>query len=139
MSALSDYKEGTPLPEIRKNITREHINLYAKASRDFNPIHLDEEFARATPAGGIIAHGMLVLAYISEMMTAAFGKGWLTGGKLNVRFRSPARPGDVITVSGHVRRVEKEEGRMLVTCEVLCRNQNDEPVITGDAIVAVQL
>jgi len=138
MAALSDYKEGTPLPEIRKNITQEHINLYAKASRDFNPIHLDAEFARTTPAGGTIAHGMLVLAYISEMMTAAFGESWLTGGKLNVRFRAPARPGDTITASGQVRRVELGEGLRVVTCEVLCRNQNDEPVITGDATVAVR-
>jgi 3-hydroxybutyryl-CoA dehydratase len=138
MSALSDYKEGTPLPEIRKDITQEHINLYAKASRDFNPIHLDAEFARTTPAGGTIAHGMLVLAYISEMMTAAFSESWLTGGKLNVRFRAPARPGDTITASGQVRRVEPGEGLRVVTCEVLCRNQNDEPVITGEATVAVR-
>ncbi len=137
MSASTGYQEGAALPEIRKEIVREHINLYAQASRDFNPIHLDEEFARGTPAGGIIAHGMLVLAYVSQMMTEAFGRSWLTGGKLNVRFRAPARPGDIITTSGRVKSIHNSEGQILVDCEVLSRNQNDEPVITGEATVAV--
>ena len=95
------------------------------------------EYARQTPLGGTVAHGMLVLAYISQIMTAAFGHDWLAGGKLNVRFRAPARPGDVITVSGTIRRIEKTDGLQTVDCDVLCSNQNDEPVITGDAKIKV--
>jgi 3-hydroxybutyryl-CoA dehydratase len=75
---LSDLKTGLNLPGMQKAITQEDINLYAQASRDFNPIHINEEFARNSPAGGTIAHGMLVLAYVSQMMTVAFGKSWLT-------------------------------------------------------------
>lgn len=135
---LSNLKEGMSLPEIKRSITREKINLYAQASKDFNPIHIDEDFARNTPLGGTIAHGMLILAYVSQMMTAAFGKSWLIGGKLNVRFRTPARPGDTITVSGQIRRIEKSENENLVTCGVLCQNQNGESVITGEASVRVR-
>jgi acyl dehydratase len=81
-------------PEVRqltKEVTQPQIDAYAAASGDHNPIHVDEAFARATPLGGTIAHGMLVLAFISEMMTAAFGRAWLDSGRLDVRFRAPAR------------------------------------------------
>ena len=135
---LSELNEGVSLPEMKKSITQENINLYAEASRDFNPIHIDEDFAKKTPLGGTIAHGMLILAYVSQMMTAAFGQSWLVGGKLNVRFRNPARPGDTITVSGKIYKVEKSKGQTLVSCDVLCRNQNDESIITGEANLGVK-
>ncbi len=133
-----NLREGMKLPELKKSVTQQNINLYAQASRDFNPIHIDENFARNTPLGGTIAHGMLILAYVSELMTAAFGQSWLASGKLNVRLRSPARPGDTITVGGKIRRIQRSEGENLVTCDVLCQNQNGEPVITGETSVRVR-
>jgi acyl dehydratase len=123
---------------MEKLITQEEINLYAKASRDFNPIHIDPEFARKTPAGGTIAHGMLVLAYVSQMMTGAFGTNWLTGGRFNVRFKAPARPGDTVSIQGKIEKMQKEIDRTVVNCSVLCVNQNSETVITGEAIVRMQ-
>ena len=137
MPAPFELKEGASLPGLKKDIVQENINLYAKASGDFNPIHIDADYARKTPLGGTVAHGMLILAYVSQMMTNAFGRDWLSGGRLNVRFRAPARPGDVITVSGSIRHIEKDDGRQMIDCDVLCSNQNDEPVITGDAKVKV--
>ena len=138
MIDLSEIQEGMNLPEIKKVVRQENINRYAEASKDFNPIHIDADYARQTPLGGTVAHGMLILAYLSQMMTAAFGESWVTGGKLNVRFKAPARPGDTITASGKIRRVEKSGDRNLVNCEVLCKNQNEETVITGEAIVRVK-
>ena len=136
--SLSELNEGMSLPEIKRSVIQENINLYAEASQDFNPIHIDEEFAKKTPLGGTIAHGMLILAYVSQMMTAAFGRSWIIGGKLNVRFRNPARPGDTITVSGKILKVERKEGQTLINCDVLCRNQNGESVITGEANLGVK-
>jgi len=132
---VSELRDGMSLPAVQHIITQEKINLYAEASGDLNPIHIDEEFASKTAAGGTIAHGMLILAYVSEMMTAAFGESWLRSGKLNVRFRAPARPGDTVTVSGKVGRVEAVNGGKLVTCEVLCANQKAEVIINGEARV----
>ncbi len=63
-----------PVAPVEKRLSQEQIGLYADAARDHNPIHVDEAFARSTPFGGTIAHGMLVLASISEMMTSAFGE-----------------------------------------------------------------
>jgi len=135
MSTPVEFKEGASLPTLKKNISQDNINLYAKASGDFNPIHIDADYARKTPLGGTVAHGMLILACVSQMMTNAFGRDWLSGGKLNVRFRAPARPGDVITVSGTIRRMEKGDGFQMIDCDILCRNQHNESVITGDAKV----
>ncbi len=120
---------GTELAPVVKEITQEKINRYALASGDGNPLHTDPEFAVKTMFGGTIAHGMLILAYLSEMMTAAFGRAWLSGGRLKVRFKAPARPGDTVSAVGRV--VRAEGGRTV--CEVECRNQRDEVLVSGEA------
>ena len=128
-------REGASLPSIVRHITQKDINLYAEGSGDFNPIHIDESFAVQTPLGGTIAHGMLMLAYVSEMMTNTFDKDWFSAGKLSVRFKTPARPGDTITVSGKVRSIEQKEGLSCINCDVESRNQKGEVVIIGSAMV----
>jgi 3-hydroxybutyryl-CoA dehydratase len=116
-----------------KALTQEKIDRYARASGDFNPIHVDPAFAASTPFGGTIAHGMLLLAYLSEMLTAAFGRAWLAGGRLKVRFKGVARPGDTLTVRGRVERV-RDEGQG-VFAAVECVNQAGELLVVGDAEV----
>ena len=129
--------EGTVLPELVRRVTQPDINKYADASGDHNPIHIDEQFAASTPLGGTIAHGMLVLAYVSEMLSSAFGEPWDSSGRLSIRFRSPARPGDTLTVSGQVEAVAEENGIVLVTCPVSCCNQAGEVVVSGEGRVRV--
>ena len=138
LGQVSELIEGTKLPELNKTITQEDINLYAEASQDFNPIHIDEEFAKKTPLGGTVAHGMLILAYLSQMMTAAFGRSWLIGGKLDVRFKVPARPGDTITMSGEISEIETNDEQVIVNCNVVCSNQKGETVIVGETTVGVK-
>jgi 3-hydroxybutyryl-CoA dehydratase len=137
MLEIATLAPGTPLPAMVKEVRQADINLYAEASGDHNPIHIDEEFARGTEFGGTIAHGMLVMAYISELMTIAFGQSWLEGGSLDIRFRVPARPGDRVRVSGEVTAVSREDTFSVVKCRVDCRNERDEIIINGDAAVRV--
>ncbi len=132
---LSDIRQGDSLPQVVKHITQKDINQYAEASGDFNPIHVDEAFAAQTPLGGTIAHGMLILAYMSEMMTEAFDKNWLEGGKLSVRFKAPTRPQDTITTSGKIDSIEYKEGVPYVNCLLESCNQKGETVISGGAVV----
>jgi 3-hydroxybutyryl-CoA dehydratase len=134
----SELKTGQALPEMHIKVTQANIDLYARASGDFNPIHIDPEFARQTPAGGTIAHGMLILAYVSQMMTKAFGKNWLTGGHFNVRFKTPARPGDTLTIQGSMEKIQTGTESTVVICTVLCANQNNETVISGEASVNIK-
>ena len=116
---------------VTKQLSQPMIDAYADASGDHNPIHIDVAFARATELGGTIAHGMLVLAAISEMMTSAFGRGWVESGKLDVRFRSPARPGDAITA--RARPAGEKDGRIKYSVE--CVSQNGDTLISGTAEV----
>jgi 3-hydroxybutyryl-CoA dehydratase len=132
---LSDIHQGDSLPTVVKHLSQQKINLYAEASGDYNPIHIDEAFAAKTPLGGTIAHGMLILAYASEMMTQAFGQSWLEGGKLSVRFKAAARPQDTITTSGKVDSIEDKDGIPHANCSLECRNQNGDVVISGGAVV----
>ena len=134
---MIDLSAGADLPSITKTITQQNINRYADASKDFNPIHIDPDFARKTPLGGTIAHGMLVLAYISQLMTEAFGNNWLTGGKMGVRFKSPARPGDTLTVSGKIDGIDRQDGAAVVACKVQCCNQKGEIIISENARVKI--
>jgi len=125
------YHAGDELPRMTKVLTQEKIDRYAEASGDHNPLHIDPAFAATTQFGGTIAHGMLVLACISEMMTAGFGQRWLASGRLKIRFRGAARPGDTVTASGRVARIEGDK----TSCEVECRNKLGDLFISGEAEV----
>jgi len=131
MLTREELAVGLKLPGLEREVRQPQIDRYADAARDHNPIHIDAEFARQTPLGGTIAHGMLILAYASEMLTAAFGDAYTTHGSLDARFKSPARPGDVIRVSGQLTKLEPDADDLVVTCQFSCQNQNDETVITG--------
>ena len=120
---------GSEIPAVVKELTQERIDRYARAGGDGNPLHTDPEFAVNTQFGGTIAHGMLLLAYLSEMMTAAFWQAWLSGGRLKARFRDPARPGDTVLASGRLLR--RGDGRAF--CQVECRNQRGEVLVSAEA------
>lgn len=122
-------------PEVApvvRTLTQPMLNAYADASGDHNPIHTDEAFAKTTQMGGTIAHGMLVLSFISEMMAGGFGERWLATGSLEVRFRAPSRPGD--TVTARAKPQEPKNGRLRYAVE--CLSQTDEVLISGTAEVA---
>jgi len=94
---------GTPtgsMPGVTKTISQKQLNAYAQASGDNNPLHLDAVFAANTPFGGIIAHGMLTLAFIGEMMTAKLGRSWLETGSIKARFKGAAYLGDHVEAWG---------------------------------------
>ena len=132
---LIEIQQGKVLNPVVKHVTQEKINLYAEASGDFNPIHVDESFAVKTPFGGTIAHGMLNLAYVSEMMTSAFGRSWVSGGKLRAKFKESARPGDTLTITGKINCIEQKSDVSYANCSFECRNQRGETIVAGEATV----
>ena len=129
--------EGEKLPTVERLITQALIDRYAEASGDHNPIHVDREYAASSQFGSTIAHGMMVTATISEMMTASFGTDWAERGRLKLRFRAPVLSGDTVTAFGEVKRVgERDVGREIV-CSVAVRRQTGEVAVTGEAAVVV--
>ena len=126
------------LTTVVKTITQEQLNLYAQASGDRNPLHLDANFAQTTPFGGIIAHGMLTLAFISEMMLKAYSRPWLENGSLKVRFKGAAYVGDEVEAWGEVSKSESLEQGQRITFLVGVRNRgNGQEIVSGTATVRV--
>ena len=122
---------GEKLPELVKVITQESINGYADATGDFNPIHVDEEFAADTPFGGTIAHGFYIFAFLSELMTGNFGRKWTDGGRVDVRFKRPVKPGDTITLGATLVEREFVDGNSRLVFDIVWENQLQEPVLLG--------
>ena len=137
MGAVRALRESDPLPIIEKRITQTRIEKYAEASGDFNPIHLDHDFAAASRFGGTIAHGMMIAAAISEAMTAAFGRAWPETGRLKLKFRVPVFPGDTATAYGSIKRIRERGGSKEVVCSVGVRKQDGQTAISGEARVIV--
>ena len=133
---MTDCLKPEHLPSINKTVTHSQIRLYATASGDHNPIHLDEEFASNSHLGQIVAHGMLTLAFLSEMLTVAYGRSWIESGNMKVKFRRPAFPGEQLRTWGKVESNEDQEHCRLIRCSIaLLTCENSEEVIAGTATV----
>ena len=135
MSAGAVLREGDALPTVERQIDQTRIELYAEASGDFNPIHVDREYAESTQFGSTIAHGMMVAAVVSEAMATTFGRLWAEDGRMKLRFKAPVYPGDTVTAFGEVKRVADRDGASELVCSVGVRRQTGEVAITGEATV----
>ena len=129
----SPVNASKSLPVVARTITQDQLNAYAQVSGDRNPLHLDSQFAAATQFGGIIAHGMLTLAFISEMMATEFQKSWLESGALRVRFKGAAYVGDSVETSGRVEKEETQPGGSHLRCTVGVSGQNGQELVSGTA------
>jgi acyl dehydratase len=96
---------GDEIPELRRTVTQDQISAYALAAGDPNPIHTDEELARAFGFPTTIAHGMLSLAILAECV-ARWAGGYDRVAHLGVRFSKPLLRGDTIICSGRVTAIE---------------------------------
>jgi acyl dehydratase len=108
---MAELKSGEQIPEVRITPDKYLTNRYAGASGDFNPIHIDEEFARAVGLPGRILHGLWTMAQVARAQTEAAG-GPAHLKRLSVQFRGMGVPEHEIVVSGTVR--EAADGRAIV-------------------------
>jgi acyl dehydratase len=124
-------KVGDELPPLVKPpVDRIQIARYAGASQDYNPLHVDEQFARNSGFPTALAPGMLAMGFLGELVV-----DWLRGARLrkfSARFVKIVWPGDVITCRGRVvdRRFE-EPGRYAIDIEAWAENQRGELVVRG--------
>ena len=116
-----------------KTVTETDVYLFAGISGDFNPMHMNEEFAKLTPFGTRISHGALPQCLIAPVLgTKLPGLGTIAL-EITTRFRSPTFFGDTVTASAEV--VEKIEEKRRVRLKLLWTNQRGETVATGEALV----
>ena len=128
---------GEILPGFEVDVTSDRVRAYAGAASDYNPIHLDAEFAATTPFGGTVAHGMLVLAYLTRIMTGRFGIAWLQGGTVNAKFRAPARVGTRVRADGVVRSVVEHGDVAVVECDLQASDGEGQALVTVTAQVTL--
>jgi acyl dehydratase len=108
---MAELNAGETIPELRVTPDKYLTVRYAGASGDFNPIHIDEEFARAVGLPGRILHGLWTMAQVARAETEAAG-GPEHLRRLSVQFRGMGVPEQEIVVTGTVR--EREGTRMVV-------------------------
>jgi len=115
-------------------VTAEKIDSFAELSGDYNPIHMDAEFAATTPFGRRIAHGALSASLVSAILGNDLPGPGAIFVELNMRFRRPAFIDDEITAHAEVVEINEKFGRvkMKVSCSV-----NGKVIIRGDAGVMV--
>ncbi len=132
----SSHGGDSEMAAVRRIIKQQQLAEYSAVSGDDNPLHLDAEFAAATQFGGIVAHGMLTLAFVSEMLTASLGELWLIGGSLRARFKGAAYAGDSVETWG---RSGKPGGYSPSYTIGLLNSKTGEALITGTAAVKTNL
>ena len=134
----SQRKVGDVLTGFERQITQDRVDAYAEASGDHNPIHLDAEYASTTQFGTRIAHGMLSLALVTEMLASAFPNSWHDGGKLKVRFSAPVFPGEIVTTYGEITAINEEDGQLTATCTIGCKKPDGTDAVAGRATVPLE-
>jgi len=134
--AFDALSVGDPLPPLTlAPITRTTLALFAGASGDHNPIHIDTDFARRAGMPDVFAQGMLSAAYLGRLLT-----GWVPQRclrQLNLRFVGITHLGHELTCTGHVAEKAQRDGERLVRVEIATTTQHGDRKIIGDAWVAL--
>jgi acyl dehydratase len=129
---MADLSVGAQIPEVRVTPDKYLTARYAGASGDFNPIHIDEDFARAVGLPGRILHGLWTMAQVARAQTEA------TGGpehlkRLSVQFRGMGVPEQEVIVSGTVR--ESADGH--VTIDTVAEQADNQIIRNAEAVLAL--
>jgi len=117
----------TTLKPSSKHVDFQSILNYADVTNDYNPVHVDKEFASKSPMGGVIAHGTMSVALIWQALKNSLGVQALDRVHLDIRFVRPVRIDDTVTGGGKL-----QEGSSNIF-DVWVKNQNDQDVILGTA------
>lgn len=125
---------GDELPALAKApIDRVQLSRYAGASGDFNPVHVDEVYAKSVGMPSVYAPGMLVMGMLGQLIS-----DWARGGQLrryHVRFIKMVWPGDTVVCKGRVSDRFGEGGRYFVEVELWAENQRGELVMKGNSSI----
>lgn len=119
---FEDVSPGEDLPAVDRVVTREDVKAYADASGDQNPLHQDDEAARAAGFPGIIAHGMLTLGHLTSAIVAWAGDASALA-RIRVQFRAPVFIGETIVAGGTVKALDPE--RRTATLDVWVTVERD--------------
>ena len=124
---------GYEIPEtIIGPFNQNDLVKYAKASGDFNPIHLDKEFAKTMGLDNVIAHGMLIMAHLGKSLASSNSVSFLK--HFSVQFCSITRLEEKLICKGEVSKIEKNNQKKIITLNLKVLNLSGEVKILGKMI-----
>ncbi|HEX9132669.1 MAG TPA: MaoC/PaaZ C-terminal domain-containing protein [Ktedonobacteraceae bacterium] len=131
-----DVQVGGDIPKLVKSPVS-HLQLvrYAGASGDFNPLHTDPKIGEFIGIGGIIAHGMLIMGFVGQMLSDYVGPTALR--KFDVRFKGMTRLDDVITCTGTITEKQETDGEARILGKVQATDQNGDVKVAGTFVAAL--
>jgi len=131
---LDNVTVGDKIPHLLIDpIKRSTLALYAGASGDHNPIHIDLDFAKKIGMGDVFAHGMLIMAYLGRALTNIIPQSNLKN--LNTRFCSITNIGDELICSGHVSKVGNHNSKEIIVFDLMVADKTGDIKVTGTATI----
>lgn len=131
---LDNASVGDKIPDlVIEPITRSTLALYAGASGDHNPMHIDLDFAKEAGMKDVFAHGMLIMAYLGRAVTNIVPQSNLKN--FNVRFSSITNIGDILTCSGEVTKIDKNNSKKTIVLDLIVSDEFGDIKISGEATI----
>ncbi len=131
---LDNASVGDKIPDlVIEPITRSTLALYAGASGDHNPIHIDLDFAKEAGMKDVFAHGMLIMAYLGKAVTNIVPQSNLKN--FSVRFSSITNIGDILTCSGEVKKINKNNSKKTIVLDLMVSDEFGDIKISGMATI----
>ena len=136
-SEIAKLHVGDMLEPMTHNpISRTTLALFAGASGDHNPIHIDIDFAKSVGLDDVFAHGMLGMAYLGRFLISIADQRNIRS--YSVRFSSITQVGAKLKCIGKVKEITDTSAERLMTIELSATDQNNDVKLIGDAVIAFQ-
>ena len=131
---IDSLSVGDNIPDlVIEPITRSTLALYAGASGDHNPMHIDIDFAKQAGSDDVFAHGMLIMAYLGRSITNIISPSNLKS--FSVRFCSITNVGDVITCKGKVLKIDNDKPKSIIVIGLNAIDKSGDIKINGTATI----
>ena len=133
MFDITNIIVGHEIPEvIIEPLQQQDLIKYAKASGDYNPIHLDKNFANNIGLNNVIVHGMLIMAHLGKSIANSMTISYLK--HFSVQFSSITTLGEKLICSGQVIKIEKDKEKKIISLNLKVLNLSNDVKILGRAI-----
>lgn len=133
MFDITNIIVGYEIPEvIIEPLQQQDLIKYARASGDYNPIHLDKNFANNIGLDNVIVHGMLIMAHLGKSIANSMTIPYLK--HFSVQFSSITTLGEKLICSGQVIKIEKDKEKKIISLNLKVLNLSNDVKILGRAI-----
>ncbi len=130
-------KIGEELPKLKiEPISRASLALYAGASGDHNPLHIDTDYAKRVGFKDVIAHGMLIMGYLGRILTNNINQSQIL--EYNVQFISITNIGDQLTCTGSVKKIRDIDNNKEIELDLTVKNQFNDVKLIGYSLIQIQ-